>query len=81
METGVNDIKGLQNPNFEPLLNVEQDAQLLGGMHPRTLMRLARDGKVPAVKIGKFWFFRATALNEWINLQSAQHRPCHREVM
>ena len=60
---------------FEPLLNDEQAARLLGNMHPRTLQRLARTRVVPAIKIGRFWFFRASALNEWIDVQS-QHRPC-----
>jgi len=61
--------------DFEPLLNDEQAAQLLGNMHPRTLQRLARTHMVPAIKIGRFWFFRASALNEWIGVQS-EYRPC-----
>jgi hypothetical protein len=44
-------------------------------MHPRTLQRLARTHVVPAIKIGRFWFFRASALNEWIGVQS-EYRPC-----
>jgi excisionase family DNA binding protein len=60
---------------FEPLLSDTQAAQLLGNMHPRTLQRLARSRLVPAIKIGRFWFFRASALNEWIGVQS-EHRPC-----
>ena len=64
---------------FEPLLRVEEAALLLGGMHPKTLMRFARLGEVPAVKIGRCWFFRASALNLWIDVQSRQHRPCHTE--
>ena len=61
--------------DFEPLLNDTQAAQLLGNMNPRTLQRLARTHLVPAIKIGRFWFFRASALNEWIGVQS-EHRPC-----
>jgi len=66
---------------FEALLRAEQAAALLGGMHPKTLMRLARAGGVPAVKIGKCWFFRASTLDAWVNsqVQSAQHRPCPTE--
>jgi excisionase family DNA binding protein len=62
--------------NFEPLLRVEEAALLLGGLHPKTLMRFARMGEVPAIKIGKCWFFRASTLNEWVVLHSRQHRPC-----
>jgi hypothetical protein len=62
-------------PILSPLLDDTQAAQLLGNMHPRTLQRLARTHMVPAIKIGRFWFFRASALNEWIGVQS-EHRPC-----
>ena len=62
---------------FEPLLNDGEAAQLLGNMHPRTLQRLARNQVVPAVKIGRSWFFRAAALDAWVNSQvESQHRPC-----
>lgn len=69
---------------FEPLLNDIQAAKLLGDMHPKTLQRIARNGQIPAHKIGRFWYFRASELNSWINnsctpftsdLPSA-HRPC-----
>jgi excisionase family DNA binding protein len=66
---------GAEHPQFEPLLNDQQAAQLLGNMHPRTLQRLARTGVVPAIKIGRFWFFRASALNAWVDVQSG-NRPC-----
>ena len=58
------------SPTFEPLLRVEQAAELLGGMHPKTLMRLARNREVPAIKIGKLWYFRSSALNQWIDAQA-----------
>jgi hypothetical protein len=66
----------MTNQNFEPLLRADEAALLLGGMHPKTLMRLARLGEVPALKIGKCWFFRASSLNAWVDVQSRQHRPC-----
>jgi excisionase family DNA binding protein len=63
--------------SFEPLLNDSQAAQLLGNMHPRTLQRLARTGIIPAIKIGRSWFFRASALDAWVNSQvESVHRPC-----
>ena len=54
---------------FEPLLNAQQAAALLGGMHAKTLMGFARRGEIPAVKLGRFWYFRASALNAWIDAQ------------
>ena len=47
--------------NFEPLLKTEQAASLLG-VHPKTLQRLAREGKVPARRIGDLWRFRASVV-------------------
>lgn len=69
---------------FEPLLNDEQTAKLLGNMHPKTLQRMARNRQIPSHKIGRFWFFRLSEIDAWINgactpattgLDSA-HRPC-----
>ena len=51
---------------FEPLLNTEEAARLLGGLHPKTLMKWARRGEIPAYQIGRLWFFRASELNAWL---------------
>lgn len=56
--------------SFEPLLDDERAAQFLGGIHPKTLQRLARNGYIPAYRIGKFWRYRASELDEWLRLQS-----------
>ena len=50
---------------FEPLLKTEQAATLLG-VHPKTLQKLAREGKVPAKRIGDLWRFRASELDVWL---------------
>jgi len=50
---------------FEPLLNLEEAAAVLG-MHWKTLERMARGRKVPALKVGKRWKFRLSALNTWL---------------
>lgn len=63
--------------NFEPLLEVAEAAKLLGGMHVKTLMRLARTNEVPAVKIGRHWYFRASILDAWVRAKvHSSHRPC-----
>jgi excisionase family DNA binding protein len=51
--------------NFEQLLDSQEAARLLG-IHPKTLKQMARRGEVPAVRIGKFWRFRASALDSWV---------------
>ena len=53
------------NYDFEPLIDSEEAAGLLG-IHPKTLQQLARQGKVPTVRVGKFWRFRKTELNSWL---------------
>ncbi len=36
---------------FEPLLNSEESASLLGGIHTKTLQRMARRGELPGYQI------------------------------
>lgn len=49
---------------FEPLLSAEVAANLVD-LHPVTLLRLAREGKVPHYRLGRKVRFRATELNDW----------------
>jgi excisionase family DNA binding protein len=50
---------------FEPLLDSSEAAALLK-IHPKTLQKLARNGEIAAIQIGKLWRFRASALNAWL---------------
>jgi excisionase family DNA binding protein len=50
---------------FEPLLDPKQAAALLR-VHQKTLVRLAREGRVPAIRVAKHWRFRASTLNLWV---------------
>jgi excisionase family DNA binding protein len=50
---------------FEPLLSAEEAAAYLR-IHQKTLMRMARNFDVPAIRIGKYWRFRLSALDEWV---------------
>jgi len=65
----------LNQKAFEPLLSDAQAADLLG-LHAKTVQRLARTGELPAVRIGRYWRFRVSALNAWINLQSTGQPAC-----
>jgi excisionase family DNA binding protein len=38
-------------------------------MHVKTLQRLARDGRVPCARIGKYWRFRLSDLDRWVGEQ------------
>jgi excisionase family DNA binding protein len=53
------------SPTFERVLNTEEAAALLQ-IHPKTLQKMAREGSVPAFRIGDLWRFRASALDEWL---------------
>jgi excisionase family DNA binding protein len=46
---------------FEPLIDTEEAADLLQ-IHPKTLQRMARRGKVRGYQLGKLWRFRASDL-------------------
>src|SRR5215471_12206075 len=52
----------LDLPRFEPLLDTQRAAALLG-IHPKTLQKLARAGNVPCHRIGDLWRFRASDLD------------------
>jgi excisionase family DNA binding protein len=60
-----------QQPAFEPLLDDKQAATMLGGVHKSTLQRMARAGEIPVYRVGRFWRFRATELNEWLEVKCA----------
>lgn len=47
------------------VLNSEEAARFLR-MHVKTALRLARQGKIPACKVGGEWRFLRSELTEWI---------------
>jgi excisionase family DNA binding protein len=68
-----NEISGSAAILFEPLLDDKQAGKMLG-LHPKTLQRLARRGDIPAIRIGRYWRFRASTLDQWIeNQQTGGH--------
>jgi excisionase family DNA binding protein len=44
-------------------------------IHPKTLQRLARQGEIPGVQIGKLWCFRRSELNAWMEGLSKRGYP------
>ena len=54
---------------FETLLDDVKAASLLG-VHPKTLQRMARGGEVPAFRVGRFWRYRASQLDQWLQSQA-----------
>ena len=51
--------------SFEPLLDLVETASILG-VHPKTLEKMARTQKIPALKVGKRWKFRHSSLDGWL---------------
>lgn len=52
----------------DPLLDAEQAAAYLG-LQPDTVRLWARQRRLPAIKLGKLWKFRESALRAWIEQQ------------
>ena len=50
------------NVNFEPFVSSEKAGQFLC-LHPKTVEKMARAGRIPARKIGKFWRYRLSELD------------------
>jgi len=50
---------------FQPLLTPTEAGDLLR-IHPKTVIRLARDGSLPALRLGKHWRFRRSDLGAWV---------------
>jgi len=54
------------SPPNEPLLDCAAAAAVLGGLHPKTVERWAREGRIPAYHYFRHWKFRASELEVWI---------------
>ena len=55
----------IMNYNFEPLIDSEEAASLLE-IHPKTLQQMARQGRIPSHRVGKFWRFRKSEMEKWL---------------
>jgi excisionase family DNA binding protein len=53
-------------PKFEPLISAEAAAELLD-LHPVTLLRWAREGRIPHHRLGRRVVFRLSELDNWLN--------------
>jgi excisionase family DNA binding protein len=61
-------------PNhFEPLLTPAEAGDLLR-IHPKTVIRLAREGSLPALRLGKHWRFRRSDLGAWVESRVSSNR-------
>jgi len=58
---------GLANAKEPALLTAEEAAKHLR-VHVKSLYRLAKQGKIPARKVGGQWRFHRQTLDEWLKL-------------
>jgi excisionase family DNA binding protein len=72
---GQRPLSGLSH-GIEVLLTTKEASQVLK-IHPKVLERMAKRGEVPALKVGKFWRYRATTLDAWISSRlKSDRQPC-----
>lgn len=66
-----------ETPFIEAFLDCASAATILGGVHPKTVERWARQGRIPAYRYFRHWRFRASELELWMRSQvnSIRH-PC-----
>jgi excisionase family DNA binding protein len=71
------DVVAVPLPPVEPLLDCAAAAAVLGGLHPKTVERWAREGRIPAYHYFRHWKFRASELEVWMlsHVNSLCH-PC-----
>jgi excisionase family DNA binding protein len=54
---------------YEPLLNDLQAAHFLGGLHPKTVQRMARRREIPHYRVGKYYRYKLSELDQWLSAQ------------
>lgn len=57
----------------DPLLSVEQAAEFLG-VSAYTVRQWARERRIPAIRLGRYWRFRQSSLDAWIRAQERAGR-------
>ena len=66
------------NVHFESLLDSEEAGRFLR-IHPATVKRLARSGRLPGFRIGNRWRFRSSDLDDWAHSAVLSQHSLRRE--
>jgi excisionase family DNA binding protein len=56
----------------DPIMTVDEVAEYLD-LHPLTVRRLARDGEIPAFKVGRQWRVQRKLLDQWLAEESMKN--------
>ena len=59
-------------PEIEPLWTVEDVSQYLR-LEPGTVRTMARDGKLPGIKIGRVWRFNHKDIYLWLKKETSSY--------
>jgi excisionase family DNA binding protein len=57
----------------DQIMTIEQVARYLS-LHQLTVRRLAREGEIPAFKVGRQWRVKKALLDRWIEREATRHR-------
>lgn len=57
---------------YPPIMTTEEAAEYLQ-LHPLTVRRLAREGEIPALKVGRLWRVKKALLDRWITERSIEN--------
>jgi PTS system nitrogen regulatory IIA component len=63
---------------IERLLTSQEVGEVLG-IHPKVCERMAQRGEIPALKVSRFWRYRASALDGWIESRLQSSRQACRQ--
>ena len=70
LSSPTNDLFPLSEYRHEQLLNSIEAAAVLG-IHPKMLQRMARNGQIRGIRVGKLWRFRCSDIDMWIERKLA----------
>jgi excisionase family DNA binding protein len=59
----------MDKESFPPIMTIAQVSRYLG-LHELTVRRLAREGAIPALKLGRQWRVKRDLLEKWIENRS-----------
>ena len=73
MALGAQDFIAKPFEHADQIMTIEQVARYLS-LHELTVRRLAREGEIPAFKVGRQWRVKKALLDRWIEQEATRHR-------
>jgi excisionase family DNA binding protein len=73
MQMGAQDFIPKPFEDYDRIMTIEQVARYLS-LHELTVRRLAREGEIPAFKVGRQWRIKKALLDRWIEQEVARQR-------